>query len=152
MPAPQFKLIIDSIIWAFKHTMRDIAEIGLATCQELITNFTHMPPDVKNPFFNLFYLSTLQDIFYVLTDTAHKSGAFEFSKILIGRLLTSSANPGFKYQCQVLAQLLQLVATNEITTPLYQPGQTAKPNAPNVEFVGEYIMNMLASAFSHLQP
>ena len=29
LPAPQFKLLMDSIIWAIKHTMRDIAEIGL---------------------------------------------------------------------------------------------------------------------------
>jgi exportin-1 len=29
LPPPQFKLFMDSIIWAIKHTMRDIAEIGL---------------------------------------------------------------------------------------------------------------------------
>ena len=29
IPPPQFKLFIDSIIWAIKHTMRDIAETGL---------------------------------------------------------------------------------------------------------------------------
>ena len=28
IPTPIFKLIIDSIVWAFKHTMRDIAETG----------------------------------------------------------------------------------------------------------------------------
>ena len=25
---PQFKLILDSVVWALKHTMRDVAEIG----------------------------------------------------------------------------------------------------------------------------
>ena len=29
LPAPQFKLIMDSVLWATKHTMRDIADIGL---------------------------------------------------------------------------------------------------------------------------
>ena len=29
IPPPQFKLFMDSIIWAIKHTMRDIAETGL---------------------------------------------------------------------------------------------------------------------------
>ena len=28
IPAPQFKLIIDSVVWAFKHHMRNVAEIG----------------------------------------------------------------------------------------------------------------------------
>jgi exportin-1 len=29
IPPPQFKLFMDSIIWAIKHTMRDIADTGL---------------------------------------------------------------------------------------------------------------------------
>lgn len=29
IPSAQFKLFMDSIIWAIKHTMRDIAETGL---------------------------------------------------------------------------------------------------------------------------
>lgn len=29
LPPQQFKLFMDSIIWAIKHTMRDIAETGL---------------------------------------------------------------------------------------------------------------------------
>ena len=28
LSAPQFKLFLDSIIWGFKHTMRNVAEIG----------------------------------------------------------------------------------------------------------------------------
>lgn len=28
IPAERFKLYIDSVIWAFKHTMRNVAEIG----------------------------------------------------------------------------------------------------------------------------
>lgn len=30
IPPPQFKLVLDSIIWAFKHTMRNVADTGLA--------------------------------------------------------------------------------------------------------------------------
>ena len=30
IPPAQFKLFMDSIIWAIKHTMRDIADIGLS--------------------------------------------------------------------------------------------------------------------------
>lgn len=28
LPTELFKLIIDAIVWAFKHTMRNVAEIG----------------------------------------------------------------------------------------------------------------------------
>lgn len=29
LPPAQFKLFMDSVIWAIKHTMRDIADMGL---------------------------------------------------------------------------------------------------------------------------
>lgn len=29
LPSAQFKLLMDSVVWATKHTMRDIADIGL---------------------------------------------------------------------------------------------------------------------------
>jgi hypothetical protein len=34
IPPAQFKLVLDSIIWAFKHTMRNVADTGLqvGTC------------------------------------------------------------------------------------------------------------------------
>ena len=38
LQGPQFKLILDSIIWAFKHTMRDVAEIGLEILLKLLQN------------------------------------------------------------------------------------------------------------------
>ena len=31
LPPAQFKLVIDSIVWAVKHTMRDIADLGLGS-------------------------------------------------------------------------------------------------------------------------
>lgn len=31
LPPPQFKLVNDSILWAVKHTMRDIADLGLSS-------------------------------------------------------------------------------------------------------------------------
>lgn len=29
IPAPQFKLVMDSVVWATKHTTRDIGDLGL---------------------------------------------------------------------------------------------------------------------------
>lgn len=70
----QFKLFIDSIVWGFKHTMRDIADIGLEICGELIDNVSRTDAAVAGAFYQSYYLSILQDIFFVLTDRDHKSG------------------------------------------------------------------------------
>jgi exportin-1 len=74
----QFKLFIDSIVWGFKHTMRDIADIGLNTCEEIINNISQSDPNIAGAFYQSYYLSILQDIFFVLTDRDHKSGKFVF--------------------------------------------------------------------------
>jgi hypothetical protein len=38
IPGPTFKIIIDSVVWAFKHTMRNIAETGLNILLEMWQN------------------------------------------------------------------------------------------------------------------
>jgi exportin-1 len=79
LPPPQFKLIVDSMVWAIKHTMRDIADIGLTILYEMLYNFSRSIPSISNAFFQTYFLSLLQDIFYVLTDSDHKSGISLFS-------------------------------------------------------------------------
>lgn len=99
LPSSQFKLLMDAVVWATKHTMRDIADIGLkyahctllpspyvrirladpinqfdSICVELIDNIVAAGPSISNGFFQAYYLSLLQDMFFVLTDTDHKSG------------------------------------------------------------------------------
>jgi len=131
--SPQmFKLIMDSIVWAFKHTMRNIADIGLSICLELLTNFSKTDSNIANAFYQTYFLNILQDIFYVLTDTDHKAG--------------------FKLQCMVLAQMFHLVETNKITAPLFDPSQVSNPNMTNSEFLKGYVTNLLRNAFPHLQP
>ncbi|OBZ75216.1 Exportin-1 [Grifola frondosa] len=131
VPPPQFKLFMDSIIWAIKHTMRDIAETGLNLCLEVINNFAGAEPAVSNAFFQQYFLSILQDIFYVLTDTDHKSG--------------------FKLQSSLLARMFQLAETNQISVPLFDPSTVPDPNISNSMFLREYTANLLKSAFPHVQ-
>jgi len=131
--SPQmFKLIMDSIVWAFKHTMRNIADIGLSICLELLTNFSKTDSNIANAFYQTYFLNILQDIFYVLTDTDHKAG--------------------FKLQCMVLAQMFHLVETNKISAPLFDPSQVSNPNMSNSEFLKGYVTDLLRNAFPHLQP
>jgi len=131
LPPAQFKLIMDSIIWAVKHMMRDITDIGLNLVLETVNNFAAAEPPISNAFFQQFYLSILQDIFFVLTDTDHKSG--------------------FKLQSIVLARLFQLVETGKVTAPLFDPATAADPNVTNQQFLRVYTANLLKNAFPHLQ-
>ncbi|KAI5115717.1 hypothetical protein M0805_009266, partial [Coniferiporia weirii] len=132
LPPVQFKMLMDSIVWAFKHTMRDIADTGLNLCLEVVNNFASADNQVANAFFQQYFLSITQDIFYVLTDADHKSG--------------------FKLQSALLARMFQLVETNAIQAPLFD--SAAVPDSAsmtNSAFLREYTVSLLRSAFPHVQ-
>ncbi|ORX53573.1 nuclear export factor CRM1 [Hesseltinella vesiculosa] len=126
----QFKLVVDSIVWGFKHTMRDIADVGLQICYELIQNISQTDASVSGGFYQSYFLSILQDIFFVLTDRDHKSG--------------------FKGQTEDLALLFNLVTTNRIQVPL-DPSQVSDPTITNQRFLEGYVTHLLQNAFPHLQ-
>ena len=65
---------MDSIVWAFKHTMRDIADTGLNICLELINNISMQDPATANLFYQQYFLTLVADVLFVLADTDHKSG------------------------------------------------------------------------------
>ncbi|KDQ59442.1 hypothetical protein JAAARDRAFT_33006 [Jaapia argillacea MUCL 33604] len=130
IPPTQFKLFMDSIIWAIKHTMRDIADTGLNLCLEVVNNFANADLGVSSAFFQQYFLSIVQDIFFVLTDADHKSG--------------------FKLQSLMLARMFQLVEANQLNAPLFDPSQVPDPNVTNAIFVREYCANLLKTAFPHV--
>ncbi|KAH6919010.1 Crm1-F1 [Coprinopsis sp. MPI-PUGE-AT-0042] len=131
IPPNQFKLFMDSIVWAIKHTMRDIADTGLNLCLEVVNNFaTHADQSVTNAFFQQYFLNIVQDIFFVLTDADHKSG--------------------FKLQSLLLARMFQLVEMGVVQSPLFDPAQVPDPNISNSTFLKEYTANLLKTAFPHV--
>ncbi|KAF8939545.1 Crm1-F1 [Dissophora ornata] len=132
LPPAQLRLIMDSVVWAFKHTMRDIADQGLTICLEIINNFTASDPAIANQFYQAYFLNLLNDIFFVLTDNNHKSG--------------------FKLQSQLLARMFFLVESGAVQAPLFTPAQVTDPNMTNGQFLREYMINLLQNAFPHLQP
>lgn len=83
----QFKFVIDSCMWASKHDNREVENTGLTMCLELMNNMAETDLQTSSIFFRQFYLAILQDVFFVLTDTDHKSGEFtlrpEWSNILL---------------------------------------------------------------------
>ena len=101
-------------------------------CLEVVNNFSTADPQVSNQFFQQYFLSIMQDVFFVLTDTDHKSG--------------------FKLQSMVLARLFQLVQTGAIGVPLFDPSTVPDPSMSNSLFLQEYTATLLKNAFPHLQP
>ncbi len=130
LDARSFKLVIDSSIWASKHDLREVEGSGLGMLIELASNMSEADPSTCNTFFQNFYLTILQDMFFLLTDSDHKAG--------------------FKSQSLLLAKMFWLVDSGKIQGPIYTP-DLAAPGTPNKEFLKTFVGNLLANAFPNLQ-
>lgn len=69
-----FKLVIDSCLWASKHDNREVENTGLMMCLELMNNMAETDPQTSAIFFRSFFVTILQDVLFVLTDSDHKAG------------------------------------------------------------------------------
>ena len=74
IPVAHHKLVVDSVVWAFKHTERNVADTGLEILYELLLNVGRTVDDAKQPFYRAFVLPLIQDVLAVMTDRLHKSG------------------------------------------------------------------------------
>lgn len=133
----QFKFVIDSCMWASKHDNRDVETAGLNMCLELINNIAEKTDvQTSNAFFNQFFITILQDVFFVLTDQDHKAG--------------------FKTQSMLLMRLFYFVhpadgSQPKIQGPIYQADQ-AQAGTGNREFLGNFVSTLLQNAFANLTP
>ncbi|KAG8831327.1 Karyopherin transporter [Serendipita sp. 399] len=132
LPPAQFKLLFDSIIWGMKHTLRDIADVGLMILYEMVDNFAKSDPNVANAFFQQYFTALLQDLFFVLTDSDHKSG--------------------LKMQSQLLMRLFQLIESSTLQSPIFDPSTVPDPSMSNQAFLREFSSSLLKNAFPHLPP
>ena len=123
----QFKLVLDAIIWAFKHTMRDVAEIGLEILLKLLQNVRENN-EAAQGFYKTYYLEIMQHVFSVVTDTSHIAG--------------------LTYHSQILAHMFVLLENNNILVPLSPEVQCP---TQNIEFINHHILNLMKNAYPHLQ-
>ncbi|XP_042047123.1 protein EXPORTIN 1A-like [Salvia splendens] len=128
LSSEQLKLVIDSIIWAFRHTERNIAETGLNLLLEMLKNF--QAPEFCNQFYRTYFLTIEQEIFAVLTDTFHK--------------------PGFKLHVLVLQNLFCLVESGMLTEPLWDAATVPYPYPNNGMFIREYTIKLLSTSFPNM--
>ncbi|KAJ2352369.1 Karyopherin transporter, partial [Coemansia sp. RSA 2618] len=130
LPPQQFRFMVMSIMWGFKHTHRDVADVALTITQEMITNFNVCDRSISDAFFKAYFVELLNEIIVVLADNEHKSS--------------------FKPQYMVLARMVRLIDSNQITAPLFDASQPENSNMNNSLFVRQSIANLLATAFANL--
>ncbi len=139
IPPHYQKLLIDSIVWAFKHTERNISETGLEILNELLQNVnnaagggpigngsTSEGNKFAQSFYSSFFLPLMQDVFGVLTDRLHKSG--------------------FVLQSNILMQLFHSVQNGRIQIPLHSLGG----QIDNVSFLKDHLSGLLLQTFPNL--
>jgi len=73
IPPAQFKLVLDAIIWALKHTMRHVADTGLSIIYQLLQNVAQADTAAQS-FYQTYYIDILQHLFSVVTDSSHTAG------------------------------------------------------------------------------
>ncbi|EFN77629.1 Exportin-1 [Harpegnathos saltator] len=122
IPPAQFKLVLDSIIWAFKHTMRNVADTGLQILYQLLLNI-EQHEQAGQSFYQTYFTDILQHIFSVVTDTSHTAG------------LTMHAT--------ILAYMFTLIERGKIQVPL-------GPVPDNALYIQEFVARLLRAAFPHL--
>lgn len=158
MPAPQLRLLLDSVLWAIKHPHTDVAELGLGMLLELLQRMSAAASEagrggdaeasgLAEAFFASHLLAILQDVFFVLTDADYRAG--------------------FRLQAAVLAHLFLVVHAGQVRAPLWKAsgaavsaeavaaGDAAAASSGVAEgnraFLRAHTARMLLCAFPHLQ-
>jgi len=131
IPEDVFKVFIDAVIWAMKHTDRDISEVGLTIILDLFRNLSgpECPGNMAAAFYQKFFVSIMNDVFAVVSDSSHK--------------------PGFKLQAEILGTLFNLVETGMIAVPLFDQS-TQPPGTTNPMFLQQHLAGLFSSSFPNL--
>jgi exportin-1 len=128
IPPEHQKLVVHSVVWAMKHTERNISDTGLEILHELLQNVGRTP-NVAQAFYQQYLLSLIQDVFAVMTDRLHKTG--------------------FKMHATLLRLMFHLVQMNQVTVPLFDPA-TQPPGQTNPAFLRDHISTLLITSFPNL--
>lgn len=123
----QFKLVLDSIIWAIKHTMRNVADVGHQALYTMLENFA-ANEEAMQVFYQTHCLDILQHLFSAVSDP--------------------SLTAGLVQQTTVLAYIFSMIESGKIRVPLSQ-GQVESGQS-NVDFVKAYVKSLLRGVYSHL--
>ncbi|KAK4535897.1 hypothetical protein CDCA_CDCA06G1922 [Cyanidium caldarium] len=121
-----FRLVINAVVWALKHTERNVAETGLQTMLELLRNVDESGH--SGYFYQRYFLLILNDILAVLTDTLHK--------------------PGFAWHAEILMHLFHAVKSGLVQ--LEEQKRAGDTNAPAEAYVRQHLIALLRGAFPNM--
>ena len=124
-----FKLVMNSILWAVKHTERNISETGLNMLKDFMTNIetTTSNESFINAFYQNWFSQILTDVFYVLTDQFHLSE--------------------FQVQSKILFHMFQIIS--KISVPIYDLKKYSNIKT-NLSYVQQYTLDLISNSFKNL--
>lgn len=121
------KNVINVIVWAFRHSQYNIAELGLDTLKFLLDGVNQARlngHNISDFFYKEYFMQLLNEIFVVLTDSFHKAS--------------------FQQHVIIIQTLIQVVDSGILTENLFSNEDN------NKNFVYKYIVNINAQAFTHI--
>ncbi|KAK6058655.1 CRM1 protein, partial [Cooperia oncophora] len=83
LPPEQLSYIIDAVVWAFQHSMRNVAEIGLDILKDMLDRVEFLPREQSQPFYKRFYMQILQHVLAVVADSSqvHVAGVYSLISV-----------------------------------------------------------------------
>ena len=127
-----FKLVMDSIVWAFKHTDRAVADTGLKVLADMLYKIA-ASQQTANSFYARFYRPLVQDLFGVLTDTFHKAE--------------------FRRQAEILKHLFDVVEKGFVSVPLWDSeASPAVTYTSNQAWLSDFVGSLAMGSFPNLIP
>jgi len=125
----EFKLLMDCVFWALRHTERNVSETGLRTLEELLRQIAQHPT-VSDNFFQNYYVVILRELFAVFTDTLHKAE--------------------FKQHASLFRHLFDAVLTDRIHVPLWESTANVPPGFNNKQWLEQFIVSEFTRTFTHV--
>lgn len=130
-PIELFDCLMVTIVFGFKHTMRDISETALAMSFDLFKNIINFDEGLYNSFYQAFLFKQIHEVIQILFDAGHKNG--------------------FNSQCKILALFFSIMKSNTITIQLNDPFFPRKPEiASNSQYLNDFVVTIISQAYSHL--
>lgn len=132
----EFGIVITAITWAIKHTEKNVAETGLITLTELLSNVDGS--QFVNYFYRTYMKKIIVEVLAVLTDTMHK--------------------PGFRQQAEILQHAVIAIASDAVTEPIWNSNAedialaSSNGSEPpsNCVYFRNYLIKTLKVAFPNL--
>eukprot|EP00056_Hartaetosiga_gracilis_P006285 m.95223 g.95223 ORF g.95223 m.95223 type:complete len:1069 (+) comp12430_c0_seq1:90-3296(+) len=124
----QWKGVIDAIVWGFQHPLHAVSDLALKALREMLRNVQSEGGEFFQEFAQNFFLDIMESLFAVATDSSYVSG--------------------MNYHSLLLANMFEVVESGNIQVQLNSEQDESQDTK---SFVGEYVANLLQSAFPHLQ-